>query len=284
MRRGRRDSSKAYGASSRAQRAEVPVSGPVRALVIGASGRMGLTMLRLAPQFPGVALTGALVAPGSPAVGQEAGALAGAVLPGLRFSDDLPAGLAVADVAIDFSTAAATAGNLDACHRARKPLLVCTTGWPQDLGPRFDAAARDIPLLVAANTSLGVTVLAELVRAAARALPGAFDIAVTEAHHRHKRDSPSGTALALRRAAEAGRAAAGLTSRIDIAAVRAGDIVGDHTVIMAGEGEELLLGHRAGDRAIFARGALQGAVWLAGRPPGRYQMRDVLGLENSDLR
>jgi 4-hydroxy-tetrahydrodipicolinate reductase len=146
-------------------------------------------------------------------------------------------------------------------------------------------------VLVAANTSLGVTLLIELVRAAAKALPADFDIEISEAHHRNKRDAPSGTALALGKAAAEGRAQDLATTaaisrngesprrpgEIGFAVTRGGDIVGDHSVLFAGSGEQLLLGHRATDRAIFARGALKAAAWLTARPPGRYWMRDVVG-------
>jgi 4-hydroxy-tetrahydrodipicolinate reductase len=153
----------------------------------------------------------------------------------------------------------------------------------------FDAAASDIPLLVAPNTSVGVTLLIELVREAAQALPVEFDIEIVESHHRMKRDAPSGTALALGRAAAQGRKqmfedsahsrADGNPRRkgdIGFAVVRGGDIVGDHTVLFAGNGERVSLSHQVTDRAIFARGALQAAAWLAGQGPGRYQMRDLL--------
>jgi 4-hydroxy-tetrahydrodipicolinate reductase len=152
-------------------------------------------------------------------------------------------------------------------------------------------AAAEIPVLVAPNTSLGITLLIELVRAASKALPASFDIEIAEAHHRHKRDAPSGTALALGRAAAEGRgqdlAKVGVGSRsgdsprkegeIGFAVTRGGDIVGEHSVVFAGAGEVLTLGHRATDRSIFAQGAVRAAAWLAGRPAGRYAMRDVVG-------
>jgi 4-hydroxy-tetrahydrodipicolinate reductase len=190
--------------------------------------------------------------------------------------------------------------------------LIGTTGFDGALGPVLDVAAGDIPLLVAPNTSLGVTLLLELVRAAAGSLGPDFDIEIIEAHHRMKKDAPSGTALALGRAAEEGRAAvekrealaaqagaggsagwadhpaakptvltdrSGLRREGDIgyAVVRGGDVVGEHSVLFAGKGEQVTLGHRATDRDIFARGALRAALWLAGQHPGRYVMRDVLG-------
>jgi 4-hydroxy-tetrahydrodipicolinate reductase len=229
-------------------------------------------------------------------------------------SSDLPRALAQADIAIDFSHAAATAETLRACQQAGKALLIGTTGFSDNLDAQFEAAARDIPLLITANTSIGVTLLIELVRAAARTLPPGFDIDVLDLHHRLKADTPSGTALALGRAAAEARAAAlrrptgpagagggeavaggaggaGTAAavpagprpegEIGFATVRAGDTVGEHTVLFSGPGEELRLTHRANDRAIFARAALAAALWLASQPPGRYTMRDFLGFKTS---
>jgi 4-hydroxy-tetrahydrodipicolinate reductase len=225
-------------------------------------------------------------------LGQDAGELAGVNRLGLQVTGDLPMALAQADVVVDFSEHHATRANLAACRAARKPLLVGTTGYATELASEFDAAARDIPLLIAPNTSVGVTLLIELVRAAAKTLPADFDIEIIEAHHRMKQDAPSGTALALGRAAsqargiaEADVAKAGATNRagqrregdIGFAVVRGGDIVGEHTVLFAGKGEQLSVSHRTTDRAIFARGALRAALWLANQPPGRYAMRDLLG-------
>jgi 4-hydroxy-tetrahydrodipicolinate reductase len=186
------------------------------------------------------------------------------------------------------------------CRAARKPLLIGTTGFPAQLTSIFDEAAKEIPLLVAPNTSIGVTLLLELTRIAAKALPADFDVEIVEAHHRMKKDAPSGTALALGKAAVAGRGeAAGSragtapanvstersgerrTGDIGYAVIRGGDIVGDHTVLFAGTGEQITVGHRALDRAIFARGAVRAALWLAGQPAGRYIMRDFLSLKTS---
>jgi len=263
-----------------------------RAVVVGVSGRMGQALVRAACELPTVRITGAVASAGSSSLGSDAGVLAGLEPLGVAVSSDLPAALAAADVAIDFSQPYATAANIAACRAARKPLLIGTTGFAAQVPEAdLDAAAREIPLLIAPNTSLGVALLVELVRNAARALPPEFDIEIIEAHHRMKRDAPSGTALALARAAGDGRglAPAEALSRtstgrvgprpqgeIGFAVVRGGEIVGEHTVLFAGPGEELRLSHRAGDRAIFARGALRAALWLLGRPPGRYGMGDIL--------
>ena len=263
-----------------------------RICVIGATGRMGQALLRAAPLFPQLLITGAVATPSSLALGRDAGEVAGLGPANLPVTGDLPRALGAADVAVDFSDAAAARANLAACRAAHKPLLLGTTGHEAGLEAALAATAREIALLVAPNTSIAVALLAELVRVSARALPGSFDIDVLEVHHRAKRDAPSGTALALRAAAAAGRgvavsaaepsgagaAAAGPRpeGQIGIASLRAGDIVGEHTVLFSGPGEQLALRHHASDRAIFARGALTAALWLASRPPGRYTMQDLL--------
>jgi 4-hydroxy-tetrahydrodipicolinate reductase len=268
-------------------------SRPLNAAIIGVAGRMGCALVRAASDFPDqLAVSGAVASTTSSALGKDAGELAGVGRLGVPVTDDLAAALARADVVVDFSQPHATASNLAVCRAARKPLLIGTTGFAGDLTPLFAAAAAEIPLLVAPNTSIGVTLLIELTRMAAKALPVDFDIEIVEAHHRMKKDAPSGTALALGKAASQGR---GLSEKsrpsstnrsgervagdIGYAVVRGGDIVGDHTVLLAGTGEQVTLGHRATDRAVFARGALQAAVWLARRPPGRYFMRDFIGLK-----
>jgi len=263
-----------------------------RAVIVGVSGRMGQALVRLACELPEVRITGAVASPGSASLGRDAGVLAGVSPLGLEVTSDLPAALAAADVAIDFSQPHATRANIAACCAARKPLLVGTTGFAAEVTEaELDAAARDIPLLIAPNTSLGVALLMQLVRTAARALPPEFDIEVVEAHHRMKRDAPSGTALALGRAAGEGRglvpsevllgaSAPRLGPRrqgeIGFAVIRGGDLVGEHTVLFAGPAEELRLSHRADDRGIFARGALKAAQWLLRQPPGRYGMSDIV--------
>jgi 4-hydroxy-tetrahydrodipicolinate reductase len=270
-----------------------------RIAIIGVTGRMGLALIRAAAGKPqvGVSVVGAVASRTSAALGQDAGQLAGIGNIGVPVSKDLPAALAQADVAIDFSNAQATHSNLTACCDAGKALVIGTTGFAAELQTAFDAAAAQIPLLVAPNTSVGVTLLIELVRAAARALPADFDIEIIESHHRMKRDAPSGTALALGKAAAEGRnqefdrvatgasAASGpriarREGEIGFAAVRGGDIVGDHTVLFAGTGERLALSHQATDRVVFARGAVQAALWLAPQPAGRYFMHDIVSYKS----
>ena len=249
-----------------------PVPTPRRAVLIGAGGRMGQALLQAAAGSPTLAFTAAIVSGASPLVGRP--------VPGgaLHYRADLAAALAGAQVAIDFSSAAATLHNLTACRSAGTPLLLGTTGFAPALEAEFAAAAREIALLVAANTSLGVTVLAELLRFAAAALPGQFTVSITESHHAGKRDAPSGTALALAQVVRSARPAA---AAIDIESIRAGDIVGEHAVRFASAGEELTLAHKASDRGLFATGALAAALWLSAQPPGRYGMRDVVAIKTA---
>jgi 4-hydroxy-tetrahydrodipicolinate reductase len=293
------------------------VSRPLNLVIIGAAGRMGRALVRAASELADrLAIAGAVASTTSASLGRDAGELAGIAPVDVPITDDLAAALARADVVIDFSQPHATRSNLTVCRAAGKPLLIGTTGFPAELSALFDAAAVEIPLLVAPNTSIGVTLLIELTRLAAKSLPADFDIEIIEAHHRLKKDAPSGTALALGKAAAQGRgiaddpvgkpaniAAAGsgmaggvttshagaqwtdrtgerLPGAIGFAVIRGGDIVGDHTVLFAGTGEQITLGHRATDRAVFARGALRAALWLAARPPGRYFMGDFLGLKS----
>lgn len=279
------------------------MAGPVskKILLVGASGRMGLAITRAAAESRRSRIVAAVDRPddgsGAPVQGRDLGTLAGLAPLGVAVGADLDAALAGAageapDVMIDFSSPAATAAHLAACARAGVAALVGTTGLGADVEAAARSAAARVPVLIAANTSLGVNLLTELVRAAARALPAEFDIEILDAHHRAKVDAPSGTALALGRAAAAGRGIDHDAARLPIdrqgarreggigySVVRAGDIVGEHEVVFAAAGERVVLGHIATDRSIFARGALRAADWLAIQPPGRYSMVDFLGIK-----
>lgn len=220
------------------------------------------------------------------AIGGAGHALAG----GIDRGGDAGALAAQSEVLIDFSAPPALAGNLGAARAAGIPLLIGITGLDADHHALIDAAVAEIPVLQTGNTSLGVTLLARLVREAAARLGPDWDIEIVEMHHRMKADAPSGTALLLGEAAAAGRGAALDTLRADrhdgprcegaigFASLRGGTVAGEHSVILAGEQERLTLSHSAENRAIFARGAVRAAVWLIGQPPGRYTMDDVLGL------
>ncbi|TAL96252.1 MAG: 4-hydroxy-tetrahydrodipicolinate reductase [Rhodanobacter sp.] len=259
---------------------------PVRLAINGASGRMGRALLDLLGADARFTLVHAVVVPESTRDGEVM--FPGAANP-LRYAHDWSHAPAV-DVVIDFSGAAGLAAALDHCQIHGTALVSGTTGLDAALEARLAEAGKHIAILRAANFSLGVAVLARLLRSAAAALP-AWDLEIVEVHHCRKRDAPSGTALALGRAAAEARqttleAAAvyrrdGQTGERDegsigFAVVRGGDIVGEHTAMLVGHGERLELIHRATDRSIFARGALQAAYWLAGREPGHWQLDDVI--------
>jgi 4-hydroxy-tetrahydrodipicolinate reductase len=207
---------------------------------------------------------------------------------------DVSVGGADPDALIDFSAPEALPGNLEAALSAARAIVIGTTGLDSVHHRLIDEAAVHIPVLQAANMSLGVNLLAHLVREAAARLGPEWDVEIVEMHHRHKVDAPSGTALLLGEAAAAGRGISldaasergrdGITGprtpgSIGFASLRGGSVAGDHQLIFAAEGERLELGHRAESRAVFARGAIEAALWLIGKPPGRYRMADVLGLE-----
>jgi 4-hydroxy-tetrahydrodipicolinate reductase len=272
---------------------------PIRTVLVGATGRMGTNLLREWPHFPQLVLTGAVASAASPKLGTDAAQAAGAAPAGVPVSASLAPLLGSAQLVIDFSHAGAAESNLAACVAARVPLLLGTTGLEPSMAAQLTEAAQHIALLVAPNTSLGVNLLLELVREAARALPSDYDIEILELHHRHKRDAPSGTALALGQAAAEARGSAldtqGLRAQggvravprtagqVGFAVLRGGDAVGEHEVWFLGAGERLRLGHVATDRAVFARGALRAGVWLARQEPGRYAMRDFFGFKNNSL-
>lgn len=211
---------------------------------------------------------------------------------GIGRGGDAEALARTSDVLVDFSVPDALEGHLKAARAAGVPLLIGTTGLADAQLAAIDAATADIAVLRAANTSLGVNLLAHVVRETARRLGPEWDIEIVEMHHRHKQDAPSGTGLLLAEAAAEGRGVvladvvergrdgmgARQEGRIGLAALRGGSVAGDHQVIFAGEGERLEFGHRAESRAIFAKGAVRAALWLAGRPAGRYTMADMLGL------
>lgn len=262
----------------------------IRIGIVGVAGRMGAQLVKALRETSGAALAAAVARPGSDAVGRDAGEVAGLPAIGVKVGDNLKAVLPGLDVVIDFSRAEGVGATADACAAAGVALMVGTTGVDAATRQRLDAASQKIPVLVSANTSLALNVLLDLVERAARALPLAYDIEIFEAHHRHKVDAPSGTALALGEAAAAGRAeqlprpprltgaqsGARAPGGIGFSVVRGGDVVGEHDVRFLGSGEQLRLTHVATDRAIFARGAVAAAVWLVGHPAGQYRMADFL--------
>jgi 4-hydroxy-tetrahydrodipicolinate reductase len=261
--------------------------------VTGAAGRMGRVLLRLAATTPGFRLAGGSDRPGSAEIGRDLGSLAGTETLGLALSDDPRSLFDAADAVLDFTTPAAALAHAAIAAETGKALVIGTTGIDAAGEAKLADAGTRAPIVYAGNMSLGVNLLALLVTQVARALDPAWDIEIVEMHHRHKVDAPSGTALLLGRAAAAGRgvtleAAAergrdGVTGArkpgaIGFAALRGGDVTGEHSVIFATEGERIELTHKATTREIFARGALRAARWAAGRKPGLYAMKDVLGL------
>ena len=264
-----------------------------RVIVTGASGRMGATLVRLVRTTEGFALAGATERPGF-AAGVDAGAAAGLGPIGVPIVADL--GLALlqgADVVIDFTSFEASVAHAELCAERGVPLVIGSTGFTPAAKARVAAAAAKVPVLLSPNMSVGVNVLFALVRRAARTLGDAYDVEIVEMHHKRKKDAPSGTAMRLAEvAAEAlGRDPAqdlafarhGMIGErppreIGVQTLRGGDVVGEHTVYFAADGERLELTHRATSRDQFARGALRAAAWLSGKPAGLYDMADVLGL------
>lgn len=262
--------------------------------IIGASGRMGGQLLEAIAESEQMALCAAVTHKASAAVGEDVGLYHGGREAGLMISDDLTAAAKQADVLIDFSLPAALADNLAAACQQGTAIVVCTTGLDPQQSSDLRSAAQKIPLLYAANTSLGVNLLLDLVRIASNALGHGCDIEILEAHHTAKRDAPSGTALALGEAAAQGRGQtlsevaeyqrnhqtqAYQPGSIGFATLRAGDIVGEHTVYLVSGGERLELTHRVAQRKTFAEGALNAALWLTQKKPGFYTMKHVLGLD-----
>jgi 4-hydroxy-tetrahydrodipicolinate reductase len=268
-----------------------------RVIIVGAGGRMGLALTRglLRKSVPGLRLAGAVDLWDCPLRGQDAGLAAGAGEAGVPIGTDLAALAGQADVVVDFSGPRGTAGNAPRCADWGLPMVVGTTGLDAEGTAALSAAARKVAVVHAPNMSLGINLLLALTRQAAEVLRGrGYDVEILERHHRHKKDAPSGTALALGREAAGGmgwslpdverhgREGISKTDRpekeIGFHAIRGGDFVGDHTVLFATEGECIELSHRATHRDTLARGALLAAAWVPGRPAGLYSMRDVLGL------
>lgn len=265
----------------------------LRIAVLGATGRMGTAVMRLVAEAEQARIAGAATEPGHAAIGSDPGAWLGLEPLGVAITADPAVAVAEADVAIDFSAPAAASKHLEACAAAGCGLVLGTTGLDTEARGALERAARKIPVVYARNMSLGVAVATELVRLAARLLGPEYDVEISEAHHRHKQDAPSGTALQLGEAVAGERGARledlGVFAReragparapgtIGFSVVRGGGIVGEHRVLFAGDEELLEVRHQATDRALFARGALRAARWVAGRSPGCYGMRDVLGV------
>ena len=263
-------------------------------IIVGALGRMGIEIARVVLEDRELRLAGCVDYPGHPKIGREYGAYAGADCGGVRVVPSIEETGVRSAVVIDFSSVQSTRANLQRAAGIAMPMVVGTTGLEKEDHDLAKSASASVPILVSSNMSLGVNLLFSLTELVTKKLGGMFDIEIIEAHHRFKKDSPSGTARTL------GEIAAGALGRtygdavvdgrsgmisgtrppleIGMHAVRGGDITGDHTVLYAGIGERLELRHMAHNRGIFARGAVAAAKWLAAKPAGQYTMKDVLGL------
>jgi 4-hydroxy-tetrahydrodipicolinate reductase len=262
--------------------------------IVGCAGRMGRLLLKVAGETEGCAIAAGTEAPDSPAQGQDVGAQAGLGALGITVGADPVALFAQSDAVIDFTAPALAVKHAELAAQAEAVLVLGTTGLDKEQDAAIARAAQHATIVRAANMSLGVNVLLALVERAARMLDADFDIEIVEIHHRYKVDAPSGTALALGEAAAKGRGVdldavaqrvrdgvTGPRRRGDIgfATLRGGDVAGEHTVALVGDGERIELTHKATNREVFARGAIKAALWARGKPPGLYSMGDVLGLD-----
>jgi len=261
--------------------------------ILGAGGRMGRILIQAVAEA-GATLAAAVVSPGSSLIGADAGEMAGIRKNGVKIVGNLADEILHCDVVIDFSTPAATMTHLEMCRAAGKAIVIGTTGLTEEQFALIDEAAQDIPVVYAANYSVGVNVSLKLLELAAKAFGDTVDIEIIEAHHRHKVDAPSGTAFMmgqsvavalgrnLKEVAVYGREGhTGARDRqtIGFETIRGGDIVGEHTVMFIGEGERVEIKHMATSRMNFASGAVRAAIWATPKPPARYDMQDVLNLK-----
>ena len=268
-------------------------------VVMGGSGRMGRMLCDLILASEAARLTAVTEAPGHRWTGMDLGLARGGPRLRVQVTDDADAALEGAQAVIDFTTPEATVAMAEACARAGLVHVIGTTGLSERDVAALDRAAERATIVRAGNMSLGVNLLAQIVRQVAAALDEDYDVEIVESHHRHKVDAPSGTALMLGEAIAEGRGVSlsgssdrardGVTGgrrrgAIGFASVRGGDIMGEHDVIFAADGERLVLRHVASDRSVFARGALKAALWGLGRGPGSYDMLDVLGLRGEAAR
>ncbi len=266
-----------------------------RIAITGAAGRMGRTLIEACRQTEGLELGAAVERPGSAALGVDAGVLAGGDALGVEVTDRLDEAAERFDVLVDFTLPEATAANLAVCRAAGRRMVIGTTGLDEAQRAALQDAADSIGIVFAPNMSVGVNLCFKLLDLAARVLGDEVDIEIIEAHHRHKVDAPSGTALRMGEVvAEAlgrdlkscavygrqGRTGERDRRTIGFETIRAGDIVGDHTVLFAGLGERVEITHKASSRMTFAKGAMRAAAWIMQRPDGLYDMQDVLGLRD----
>lgn len=267
----------------------------IKAIVMGAAGRMGRMVVNAIQSAEGMACAGAVEAPGHPAVGKDAGTVAGLGELGVTIGDDLQSVIQEGAVIIDFTAAEASLKNMGIAAQHHTPMVVGSTGFSPEQLEQVKKLTKGFPCCLAPNMSVGVNLMFKVVEEMARTLGNDYDVEIVEAHHRMKKDAPSGTALRLGEVAARGLgrnwAEAGVYGRkgligertnkeIGMQVIRAGDIVGEHTVIFGGMGERIEVTHRAHTRDTFARGAVRAAQWIVNQKPGLYDMSDVLGLKN----
>ena len=269
------------------------MASPIKVIVTGAAGRMGKRLIALAHESPNLQLSGATEAEGHPDLGKDAGDLAGCANLGICITDDLPKLLSQADVVVDFTSPGSTLNHLAQVAQHKRAIVIGTTGFSPDEMNQLRKHAESIPCVQAPNMSMGINVLLKIIGKVAQALGDDYNLEIIDTHHNRKKDSPSGTAVKLAEALAAAKnwdlAKTGMYARhgiigerpskeIGIQTVRAGDIVGDHTILYGGPGERIEIPHRAHNRDPFARGALRAAEWVVNQPPGFYGMADVLNL------
>jgi 4-hydroxy-tetrahydrodipicolinate reductase len=266
----------------------------VRTIIAGAAGRMGMRLVALTQETDGLTLSGAIEMQGHPALGRDAGEIAQYGKTGIPITDNLPVSLPHSDVVIDFTGPASCLANLEQVVKATKAMVIGTTGFSKQELTQLKTLATKVPCVFSPNMSVGINVLVNTIGKIAKSLGETYNIEVIEAHHNKKKDAPSGTALQLAEALAEGMewdlqevgvyARHGITGErkvreIGMQTIRAGDIVGDHTILFGGPGERIEITHRAHTRDTFARGALRAAEWVVQQSPGLYSMGNVLGLE-----
>ncbi|MFZ5996201.1 MAG: 4-hydroxy-tetrahydrodipicolinate reductase [Nitrospirota bacterium] len=266
----------------------------VKIIVTGATGRMGSRITALSKEYQGLKLTGALERKGHADVGKDIGPLVGIGETSVKLTDELATVIDAADVIIDFTSTGATMNHVKLAAERKKAVVIGTTGLSKDDIETISGFAKAVPIVLAPNMSVGVNLLLKVLQDVARVLGDDYDIEIVEAHHRLKKDAPSGTALKMAQViadavnrnldevavyARKGMIGERTKKEIGIQTVRAGDIVGEHTVLFGGLGERIEITHKASSRDTFARGALKAALWIANKTPGLYDMQDVLGLK-----
>lgn len=266
----------------------------IRIGVAGACGKMGSRIVSLSREYEGLKLVGAFERKGHPDTGKDIGIITGIGETGIKLSDSIDSIIDITDIIIDFSSIESTKDNLKTTAKKGKAMVIGTTGFSKEDIKEMEPLLKSIPCVMASNMSLGVNLLLKVLKDIARVLGDDYDIEIVEAHHRLKKDAPSGTAIKMAQAisdalnrnfdevavyARHGIIGARTRKEIGIQTVRAGDIVGEHTVYFGGLGERIEITHKASSRDTFARGALKAALWLADKPSGLYDMQDVLGLK-----